>query len=153
MPPAPVQIPPVIVDPTITKQLGWIHKDAQEELYKLASYYGLPVDDIEDRHWLRLDKILRATSLAEARQIARKTWDSLFTNLMVLWGAGKIAGPPTLDNIERKLKKAEAWIKFHEAKGNTDVVAKQKAKADEFRKQLTALGGRAPPVPWEGITF
>ena len=141
----------MIVVAALPKNFGSTHRDAQLAMVKTAEYYGLPLEEIEDRIWAKLDKVLYASSATEAQVLAKKAWDSLFLCLMVHWGNGHISGPPTMENMYKKAQQAESLAKFHTSKGNDETAAKQRIKAEEYRQCIANLGGRNSEVPWAGL--
>lgn len=116
--PKPLPPPP---EPTAVTP-GHVHQQAQQEILRLCEKADFSIEKIEDRIWLKLDKVLKTKTLEEAQLAAKeavKTAEIFF-----------LLGTKT---PETQAKTAERIAKMHRNKGNDEEADKQAAKAKQIR--------------------
>jgi hypothetical protein len=153
-PPAP---PPVreapersIIDPTEAQA---IIDDTRRRFNAMVDYYtsdedvGLTGEEsfIPERiqEFLRL-KVFMASSVEEARQVARKALSKLHIHLLVLWTSKRITGPSTAENIQKRAAKAEKWAARLDKLGRHDEARRQRERVEAIRATATTGSGS----PW-----
>jgi hypothetical protein len=112
---------------------------------ELRTYYG-GQKDFEERIWNKIDRIYMANSAQEAEGYAKKAEDSYFFHLAAQWSAGKIPGPVTTANLEKKANSAEGLAKLLDRDGKAEKAEEYRAKAKAFR--LAAATAEVDLPPW-----
>ena len=114
-----------------------IYSDTLKSMERLAAEYGL--ENIEQRHLDKAKYILMAKTFEELKLLKAKAESSLFIACLALWKAGKIPGPMTSDNLERKAKRADGIAKLQDTFGKPEAAEKQRQRADELRATAAQL--------------
>lgn len=83
--------------------------------------------DIDPHVWKRIDQILAATTLDEARTIAKKALDSASIHFIM-----------NTKHPEKQAKTAERLAEMHRKKGDDEKADKQLAKAKKIRDEMEA---------------
>jgi hypothetical protein len=73
--------------------------------------YGATENNLETRHWEAYDRVLDATSIAEAELLAKKAEDKIFVTLLALSATGKIVAK-TPEAYKKKSDKAESFANY-----------------------------------------
>jgi len=116
-----------------------IYKRTLERLEELrVEYKGT---EVPDRIILKAEKVLAAASAADALELGEKAYQSMFVNLLYLWGQGKIEGKPSAVEIEKKARGAENLANMLESKGLEKQAEKQRLRAEKLRS------GKLTPAP------
>jgi hypothetical protein len=120
-------------------------EDTKARMLETADYYGLPHDHIEGRHWLKMDRILAATTPEEAIFLQRRAIQAVLMTCLYCWHERRIRGPASPENFEKKAKSAESLAKWQEKQGNDEAAVKQKERAAALRREADAARVGRPP--------
>jgi hypothetical protein len=134
-----------------------IHHRCREVVDRMLIEYGATRDNLEIRHWEKLDAILDAETPKQAAELSERAQTSIHTTVLFLLSKGKILGRNPTEAYEKKARKTESFIPSYlrEAESKFNSPAEQerfrkkaetaRAKADELWK----LAGKEPPKPGE----
>ena len=101
---------------------GHVHQQAQQEILRLCEKADFSVEKIEDRIWLKLDKVLKTKTVEEAQIAAREAVKTAEIFFLL-----------ETKTPETQAKTAERIAKMHRSKGNDEEADKQVAKAKQIR--------------------
>lgn len=127
-------------DHALFAALNLLHIETWKEMEEVATLYGLPLEDIEERHKLKAKLILTAPDLSTAQEMSKKAVESLRMSCSVLaYYLKRIPGPKTPESLEKKAKQAENLAKFQESLGKDEAATKQKVRAESLRAEAASL--------------
>jgi hypothetical protein len=119
---------------------GELHQEGQRRILELAAHYRFPVEDIDDRIWQALDKVLAAPDSAEATVRLKTAVDKFDMHCLGSWAKGKIKGPMSQESLEKEAKQAESLSKLLLNKDNEEAANKQLKRAERLRKEALVIG-------------
>lgn len=61
-----------------------LHAATQKKIAAFAQEYG--IEEVESRIWLKVDRILKATTQEEAERLAERVWHGAQAHILLLWG-------------------------------------------------------------------
>jgi hypothetical protein len=114
----------------------------KQQMLEKAAYYGLPAESLEDRHWNKLKEVLLATDETDAHRRAAGAVDKVFITCLSAMSKGKIDGPTTPANLDKRADKADSLATFQEKLGHFDSAKKYSKRAELLRKEATSLRKR-----------
>lgn len=120
---APPPQAPVVVPPPMTP--GRVHGRVQQEILRLAKEAHMDPEKIEDRIWVRIDDIIKATTVEEAEELAKKTLASASVYFIL-----------HTKSPEKQAKTAERIARMHELKGDDEKAKQQMEKAKRIRAEM-----------------
>lgn len=118
---------------------GQLHAEGQRKFLEMAAYYRCPEEEIEDRFWLKLDKVLYARDATEAQEALKRATETLQMGLLAMWSKKKIKGPLSSESQGKEAKKADSLADMLEKKGDHVRAAAQRKKAEDLRAEALAL--------------
>jgi hypothetical protein len=118
---------------------GELHKEGQSYILKEAARCRYPAEDIEDRIWMSLDRVLHAQTLSEAHELLRKAKDKFDIHCLAAWSKGRIKGPASPEALEREAKQAESLANLLRVKVGDEAAEKQLKRAAKIRKEASKL--------------
>ena len=141
--------PPVAVEKTrVAAEVAKpIYEDCEHKLRSMADWYGYE-DELPERVTSMLVSIYYAETVDEARQRARKALDRMHTTLLSMWGKKRIFGPPTADNIEARIAKAERLCDMLAKKGDHNGYDSQQRRIEALRAMLPKAGQQPKAPQW-----
>lgn len=111
---------------------------AMQKWVALAEHYGYekPVPENVDRC---MKAILDAPDLSTASKALERAEHVALVAILAAWAKGRIPGPESVLNLERRAKKAESLAKMLEEKGQVESANNQRARALEMRDKIKNL--------------
>lgn len=105
-----------------------LHKTTLDTVSNHIAYYQVE-EGIPPHTVAKIDAILAARNIEEAKELSRKANQSGFMYCLSMWAKGKAKGPRTKEYIEHEAKKAAALATRLEAKGYREAAAKHRMQA------------------------
>lgn len=130
--------------------LGELHAQGQRDIKKMAEHYRYPVDDIDERIWQSLDRVLHAKDITEGYELLKKAIDKFDIHCLASWSRGKIKGPASEAALEREAKQAESLSKLLREKVGDEAADKQLERASTIRSEAKKLKKTANQVESKG---
>lgn len=123
-----------------------MHQSAIQHWEKLAEHYGYdkPMPANVQR---ALQAILDAPTADAAHAAVARAKEVAFVAILSAWAKGKISGPESILNLEKRAKKAESLAKMLSEKGMLESANNQKARAEEFRARIKELTSEKDATP------
>lgn len=112
--------------------------------------YGAPF--VPDKIQERIAAAFYVDTLVACQEACQKALQSLQTNLISDWSAGRIRGKPTVHSLERDAKNAEGLVKMLTKQGDAKGAASQAARADRLRAEAKEMQAR-PPKPLSSVDW
>lgn len=122
--PAP-QAPSAPVAPPPEMTPGRVHGRVQQEILRLAKEAHMEPEKIEDRIWVRIDDIIKAKTVEEAEELAKKVLASASVYFIL-----------HTKSPEKQAKTAERIARMHAAKGDDEKAKQQMDKAKRIRAEM-----------------
>jgi len=123
----PVQYAALPPEKPVTITPGYLHGQAQQEVLKMCREARFNEEKIEDRIWIKLDEVLKATTVEEAQIAVKRALDSASMYFLM-----------RRKQPEKQAKAAERIAKMYRNKGDDANADKQLAKAKKIRAEMKA---------------
>lgn len=114
------------------------HASVMQHWETLAEHYGYekPVPANVQR---AMQAILDAPTAEECKVAAERAKEISLVAILSAWAKGKISGPESVLNLEKRAKKADSLAKMLMEKGMTEAADGQRARAQEIRQRIKEL--------------
>lgn len=138
-PVALAQPPPYIPKTPINDEMKKaLYSGARDDWEQMADHYGYE-DPVPDHVQRKLQAIMGAVDAETATAAVRRARDSMLTHILACWARGRITGPESVTNFERRAKKAESLARMLEEKGLDDQAATQWRRAEDLQEKALKL--------------
>lgn len=115
-----------------------IHENFQQHWAELAEHYGY--DKPAPPNVVRaMDHILNADNEAAAMEAFGKAKEIALVAILSAWAKGRIPGPESVLNLEKRAKKADSLARMLEEKGLQDAAQSQKERAKSIRERISEI--------------
>lgn len=135
--PAPVKapvLPPVVVETHKLSPNPWLVQ-VKLDIADRMGHYGLtkfPSDALTKQ----MSALENVSTDAQAKAAYERVLDRLQIHLWFLWSTGKISGPITEHNVEKRATQATSLANYLESMGQYENAAKQRQRAEDIRNSL-----------------
>lgn len=115
-----------------------LHALAMQHWEAMAEHYGYekpPPANVQRA----MQAILDAPTPEASRQATERAKEIGLVAILSAWAKGKISGPESVLNLEKKAKKADSLAKMLLEKGMVELANSQKARAEQMRARIKEL--------------
>lgn len=115
-----------------------IHDNFQQHWSELAEHYGY--DKPAPPNVVRaMDHILKAEDEATAMQAFVRAKEIALVAILSAWAKGRISGPESVLNLEKRAKKADSLARMLADKGLEEAAQSQRERAKGIRERIKEI--------------
>ena len=115
-----------------------IHENFQQHWADLAEHYGY--DKPAPPNVVRaMDQILNADNEATAMNAFAKAKEIALVAILSAWAKGRIPGPESVLNLEKRAKKADSLARMLADKGLEEAAQSQRERAKSIRERIREI--------------